>query len=57
MRRSVRNIFAVLAVSLFSARALFALSVHVPEIDSAMSIGAFTLLGGVVMVMRGQSRR
>jgi len=58
MRRLVRDILAVLAVTVVAVRASFGLHVvSVPEIDSAMSIGALTLLGGAIMVIRGRSRR
>jgi hypothetical protein len=50
----MRNLLAVMAVTLIVAHAAFA--APVPEIDPAMGTGALALLGGAILVIRGRRK-
>jgi hypothetical protein len=52
----VRNLLAVLAVTVFATHVSFA-GLPAPEIDPGMGIGALALLGGAIMVIRGRAKR
>lgn len=64
MNNTVRNLLAVLVVTLIATHASFAtgcpsFNPHcdlAPEIDPAMGVGALALIGGAIMVIRGRSR-
>ena len=48
----IRSILAVLAVTLIAIHPSF--GGGAPEIDPAMGMGAITLLGGAILVIRGR---
>jgi hypothetical protein len=56
MRSTFRTTIAVAAVTLMLTSHAFAIPQGVPEIDPSMGVGAFTLLCGVVMVIRGRRK-
>ena len=57
MKAYFRELLAILAVTIVAAPASLGLRFPAPEIDPAMGVAPLMLLGGVILILRGRSKK